>query len=304
MLPGGLTRVALREGSLVVNSSQGGGSKDTWVLTSRRTGPTRRDSPFPIIATSVPADAPTPGPRRRAAEQQQQAGAMLSRVAEALFWVGRYVERAEDTARLLDVHFHEILEDPAVDEARRAASSLTVMGVARRRRRSTAREVLDMLGYDSENPSSIVGSLRAARQNARGVREALSAEIWECLNTTHHELPPRVAAARDFGPAPFFSYVRERAAMLAGHVEVDDEPGRRLRLPGARAQPRAGRHDGPAARRPVGAPARGRGLDDHAAGVLGPRGLPAHVPAGRRGRSWCSSSCSSTGSSRGRCSTR
>ena len=43
---------------------------------------------------------------------------MLSRVAEALFWVGRYVERAEDTARLLDVHFHEVLEDPGVDDAR------------------------------------------------------------------------------------------------------------------------------------------------------------------------------------------
>jgi uncharacterized alpha-E superfamily protein len=42
---------------------------------------------------------------------------MLSRVAEALFWVGRYVERAEDTIRLLDVHFHEVLEDPRVDEA-------------------------------------------------------------------------------------------------------------------------------------------------------------------------------------------
>ena len=47
---------------------------------------------------------------------------MLSRVAEALFWIGRYVERAEDTARLLDVHFHEVLEDPAVDEAAPARS--------------------------------------------------------------------------------------------------------------------------------------------------------------------------------------
>jgi uncharacterized alpha-E superfamily protein len=54
---------------------------------------------------------------------------MLSRVAEALFWVGRYVERAEDTARLLDVHFHEVLEDPRVDEADACAVLLTVMGV-------------------------------------------------------------------------------------------------------------------------------------------------------------------------------
>ena len=147
---------------------------------------------------------------------------MLSRVAEALFWVGRYVERAEDTARLLDVHFHEVLEDPGVDEARACAVLLAVMGVpgevANRHRDSRA--VLELLGYDEDSPSSIVGALSAAWQNARSAREALSADIWECLNSTHNSLPTRVAAARDFGPAPFFSYVRERAANVAGYVEA------------------------------------------------------------------------------------
>jgi uncharacterized alpha-E superfamily protein len=132
---------------------------------------------------------------------------MLSRVAEALFWVGRYVERAEDTARLLDVHFHEVLEDPGVDEAGSCAVLLTVMGVADdiAQRHSDNRAVLELLGYDQATPNSIVGALVAAWQSARGAREALSAEIWECLNSTHNSLPTRVAAARDFGPAPFFS---------------------------------------------------------------------------------------------------
>ncbi len=146
---------------------------------------------------------------------------MLSRVAESLFWIGRYMERAEDTARILDVHFHEMLEDPAVDEAGACLGLLTVMGVpddtAQRHRDSRA--VVELLGYGDAR-SSIVGALVAARQNARGAREALSAEIWECLNSTHNALPARVAAARDFGPAPFFSYVRERAATFAGHVEA------------------------------------------------------------------------------------
>ena len=146
---------------------------------------------------------------------------MLSRVAESLFWIGRYVERAEDTARLLDVHFHEVLEDPTVDEAAACAVLLTVMGVpddvAGRHRDSQA--VLELLGYD-DAPNSIAGALVAARQNARGAREALSAEIWQCLNSTHNALPARVAAARDFGPAPFFTYVRECAATFAGHVEA------------------------------------------------------------------------------------
>ncbi len=73
IVPGGLTRVALQQGSLVVNSSQGGGSKDTWVLRGEELS-------------------------------------MLSRIAESLFWLARYIERAEDTARILDVNYHMLLE--------------------------------------------------------------------------------------------------------------------------------------------------------------------------------------------------
>ncbi|MEP6463512.1 MAG: alpha-E domain-containing protein [Frankiaceae bacterium] len=143
---------------------------------------------------------------------------MLSRVAEALFWVGRYVERAEDTARLLDVLFHQILEDPAMDEQQGCQIVASVMGVDASKAIDTG-WLLDQLGYDEKNPSSIVGALQAARQNARTVREALSAEIWESLNTAYHELPSRVDAARGFGPAPFFSYIRQRAALIAGLAE-------------------------------------------------------------------------------------
>jgi uncharacterized alpha-E superfamily protein len=146
---------------------------------------------------------------------------MLSRVAEALFWIGRYVERAEDTARLLDVHFHEMLEDPRVDEADASAVLLTVMGVPDEVAAGCrdGQALLELLGYDEESPNSIVGALGAARQNAHGAREALFAELWTCLNATHNALPARVATARDFGPAPFFSYVRERAATFAGYTD-------------------------------------------------------------------------------------
>ena len=139
-------------------------------------------------------------------------------MAEALFWVGRYVERAEDTARLLDVHFHLVLEDPAIDEAKSTAVLAAVMGLTHDAPSET-QELLERFGYDATFASSIVGSLHSARENARGVQEVLSSEIWECLNVTFHELPPRVRSARAFGPAPFFSYVRERAAMFAGLAE-------------------------------------------------------------------------------------
>ena len=71
VLPGGLTRVALREGSLVVNSSQGGGSKDTWVLTSRPR-PMPPDAPIELLPGTLQADAPDPGPPTEQAQQQQQ----------------------------------------------------------------------------------------------------------------------------------------------------------------------------------------------------------------------------------------
>ncbi len=74
VLPGGLTRVALREGSLVVNSSQGGGSKDTWVLTSLTARPAPADAPLDLVAAALPAQAPDPGPATEQQQQQQQQG--------------------------------------------------------------------------------------------------------------------------------------------------------------------------------------------------------------------------------------
>ena len=75
VLPGGLTRVALREGSLVVNSSQGGGSKDTWVLTSRPSRPATVDATMELLPAALPATAPDPGPSTEQGQQQQQQGA-------------------------------------------------------------------------------------------------------------------------------------------------------------------------------------------------------------------------------------
>ncbi|MDQ3734280.1 MAG: circularly permuted type 2 ATP-grasp protein [Actinomycetota bacterium] len=74
VLPGGLTRVALREGSLVVNSSQGGGSKDTWVLTSRAARSVTAEALAPLAAQAVRASAPDLGPRSEQPQQQQQQG--------------------------------------------------------------------------------------------------------------------------------------------------------------------------------------------------------------------------------------
>lgn len=140
---------------------------------------------------------------------------MLSRIAESLFWIGRYVERADDTARLLDVHLQILLEDPWAEEDLACRSLLSVMN-----RPSPPADVeagrayvLDTLAYDRLAPSAIAGSLVSARENARRAREVISTELWECLNTTWNQLPSHMRPAR---PHEFFTWVKERAAIVAG----------------------------------------------------------------------------------------
>lgn len=108
---------------------------------------------------------------------------MLSRIAESLFWIGRYVERADNTARLLDVHLNVLLEDPWVDEPTANASLLAVMHVPVQGPVSR-QEVLKALATDPTVASSIAGTMTAARDNARRAREVISTEVWESLNTT------------------------------------------------------------------------------------------------------------------------
>ena len=94
---------------------------------------------------------------------------MLSRIAESLYWLGRYVERAEDAARILDVHYHLLLEDRWVDEGAAGGSLLAVMGLPARDPATTDSVLVTrILAFDHEYPGSIVRSLEAAWENARG----------------------------------------------------------------------------------------------------------------------------------------
>jgi uncharacterized alpha-E superfamily protein len=141
---------------------------------------------------------------------------VLSRIAESLFWIGRYIERAEDTARILDVHIHHLLEAPTVDETRMCRTLLDAMGVEVEGAVLDARSATELLAFDERNTSSIVASLAAARANARGVSEAISSEMWEALNATYNALPAQAGLGRRVGPYAFFRFVRERTAIMAG----------------------------------------------------------------------------------------
>jgi uncharacterized alpha-E superfamily protein len=140
---------------------------------------------------------------------------MLSRIAESLYWIGRLVERAEDTARLLDVHMSLLLEDVAIDETKMCTDVLTALGgVQPAAAGMRTAELLETLAYAADGP--ITGALSGARDNARTAREAISSEMWEALNTTRNSLPTYRARARKQGPHEFFIFVKMRAALVSG----------------------------------------------------------------------------------------
>src|ERR1700759_4557715 len=237
----------------------------------------RRRSPRRRYAVPSPTAVPT---RTSSSEET----GMLSRVAEALFWVGRYVERAEDTARLLDVHFHEVLEDPGVDEAHACGVLLSVMGVPADTADTPrdSRAVLELLGYAEGSSSSIVGALSAAWENARRAREGLSADIWECLNFTQNSLQTRVGPRPRLRPGAVL-LLRPRARGERRRLRRGEhEPGHELRCAGPGPQPGTGGHDCAHARGTDRLRARERGLGLTPSGLLRPRCLPAYLPAGRR----------------------
>ncbi|MGW0182326.1 alpha-E domain-containing protein [Nocardia sp. NPDC003345] len=144
---------------------------------------------------------------------------MLARNAESLFWIGRYVERADDTARILDVTVHQLLEDATVDPDRAARVLLRVLGIEQPPGRLDVWSLTELVAFDRKQPGSIVSSISAARENARGAREVTSTELWECLNTAYHGLGGAIRAARELGPYEFFRYIEDRAAMFAGQAD-------------------------------------------------------------------------------------
>ena len=113
---------------------------------------------------------------------------MLSRIAESLYWIGRYVERAEDTSRIVDVHLSLLLEDPWAPEDVVCALAAVGHGPRADRARSRRGDVLEALVWDCVDAG--VGDRRASAPRARTrrrSREVVSSELWESINVTWHE---------------------------------------------------------------------------------------------------------------------
>ncbi len=142
---------------------------------------------------------------------------MLSRIAESLFWIGRYVERVDGTARLADVVRVSWQEDPTLTED---ATVRMVLGVLMGRQVPVEPVTFDDLARDlitgADNPGSIVSSLHAARNNARRAREILSTELWESLNTAYHRW--QTVGTESWAHA--ILWARSRSALLTGVADT------------------------------------------------------------------------------------
>lgn len=148
---------------------------------------------------------------------------MLYRVADSIYWMSRYVERAESVARVIDVNLklsHEIGPEIANQWMPVVSTTGDQEAFLERYSRATWENVLQFLTFDEQNPNAILSCLRAARENAGSVRDVISYAVWEELNRFYHLVrssqPQQVQAA----PGEFFAQIRLSGYLLEGVAEA------------------------------------------------------------------------------------
>ncbi len=144
---------------------------------------------------------------------------LLSRVAESVYWMARYMERAENVARFVGVNLHLRIDLPQgdvngwqalIDTSGDAAVFLERYGTA------TPERVIEFLVFDTHNRNSILSCVRAARENARSVRETISSEMWEEINSFHLVLFDQAARPGPDSLPEFFQRVRRSCHLFQG----------------------------------------------------------------------------------------
>jgi uncharacterized alpha-E superfamily protein len=150
---------------------------------------------------------------------------MLSRIADSLFWLARYIERAEETARILDVNYHMMLEQSYQSYRLRWEPLVVMAGEEQRFRQfyseATAQTVFEFLAFRPDNPSSVLQCITKARGNARTIRDRISREMWEDINGLFHTVtrfnPQEEIAA---GPHRFCETVKFGSHRFHGVAEA------------------------------------------------------------------------------------
>lgn len=146
---------------------------------------------------------------------------MLSRTADHLYWMSRYLERAENLARMIDAHHRlSLLPRSPQDVLQGWHATLVSLGVAgaffERHENLTARAAFDFLAFDRRHPSCILQCLRAARENARAVRGTITSDVWETLNATYLESLSFTGSMPESARGDFLEWVKYRAHLTRG----------------------------------------------------------------------------------------
>jgi uncharacterized alpha-E superfamily protein len=149
---------------------------------------------------------------------------MLSRVAESLYWTGRYIERAEDTSRLLQANFHGLLDADLPDRGRAWRELIVLLGLDDVFREHfdeyAAPAVTEFMLWHPANPDAVTACVARARENARGVREQISSEMWEHLNRLHLLVSRTRPKAVLASPHEFFVRIREGSHAFQGVMKA------------------------------------------------------------------------------------
>ena len=149
---------------------------------------------------------------------------MLSRVADSIYWMSRYIERAENVARFVDVNLNLMLDFPgSADHQWRPLVDITGDTEEFTERYGEASEaaVIRFLTFDIKNPNSILSCFRAARENARSVREIISSSMWEHLNQSYLMLTAAAGTGREVSDShELFSAVRTASQAFTGITDT------------------------------------------------------------------------------------
>jgi uncharacterized alpha-E superfamily protein len=148
---------------------------------------------------------------------------MLSRVADSIYWMSRYIERAENVARFIDVNLNLMLDLP-VGSAQQWRPLVDTTGdaakFARRYGSATQQNVIQFLTFDTENPNSILSCVRSARENARSVREIISSEMWEQVNEFYLMVNSAASVGSTRDPQELFASVKLSSHLFAGVTDA------------------------------------------------------------------------------------
>ena len=151
---------------------------------------------------------------------------MLSRVANCLYWMSRFIERAENTARIVDINLQLLLDFRNLDDSTLAEHWMPIVqstgddtAFLKKYPRATGQAVTEFLVFDTSNANSITSSIAQARENARMVRDQITGELWEEINRLY--LWSRSQESRNVwfrDPLEYFAQVKNSSLLFLGHV--------------------------------------------------------------------------------------